>query len=62
MTEAEPLAEPDDDEADPVGRVRHPQRRGLLAPRRRRVDVVADVRRYPGSRRHPHFASTELAG
>jgi len=25
------------------------------------VDAVADVRRYPGSRRHPHFASAEMA-
>lgn len=26
------------------------------------VDAVADVRRYPGSRRHPHIASEALAG
>lgn len=25
------------------------------------VEVVVDVRRYPGSRRHPHFASEEMA-
>jgi uncharacterized protein (DUF488 family) len=26
------------------------------------VDVVVDVRRYPGSRRHPHFGSEAMAG
>jgi len=26
-----------------------------------RVDAIADVRRFPGSRRHPHFARDELA-
>jgi uncharacterized protein (DUF488 family) len=25
------------------------------------IELVVDVRRYPGSRRHPHFASTEMA-
>jgi len=25
------------------------------------VELVADVRRFPGSRRHPHFASAALA-
>ena len=26
------------------------------------VEVVVDVRRYPGSRRHPHFGSKAMAG
>jgi uncharacterized protein (DUF488 family) len=26
------------------------------------IELIVDVRRYPGSRRHPHFASTEMAG
>jgi uncharacterized protein (DUF488 family) len=26
------------------------------------VDVVVDVRRYPGSHRHPHFVKTEMTG
>jgi uncharacterized protein (DUF488 family) len=27
-----------------------------------RIEAIADVRRFPGSRRHPHFASDALAG
>ncbi|MBP6365992.1 MAG: DUF488 domain-containing protein [Nitrosomonas sp.] len=26
-----------------------------------RIEAIADVRRFPGSRRHPHFSSSELA-
>ena len=26
-----------------------------------RIEAIADVRRFPGSRRHPHFASEALA-
>ncbi len=26
------------------------------------IGVVVDVRRFPGSRRHPHFAREEMAG
>ncbi|MHB1059145.1 MAG: DUF488 domain-containing protein [Rhodanobacter sp.] len=32
---------------------------GLLAEYR--IEAIADVRRFPGSRRHPHFASDALA-
>ena len=32
---------------------------GLLADYR--IEAIADVRRFPGSRRHPHFASEALA-
>jgi uncharacterized protein (DUF488 family) len=32
---------------------------GLL--REYRIEAIADVRRFPGSRRHPHFARDELA-
>src|SRR5574337_265213 len=27
-----------------------------------RIQAIADVRRFPGSRRHPHFASAAMAG
>jgi uncharacterized protein (DUF488 family) len=30
--------------------------------RRAGVEVVVDIRRFPGSRRNPHFASDEMAG
>jgi uncharacterized protein (DUF488 family) len=33
----------------------------LARLRRHRIDAIADVRRYPGSRRHPHFAADALA-
>ena len=33
----------------------------LARLRRHRIEAIADVRRYPGSRRHPHFAADALA-
>jgi uncharacterized protein (DUF488 family) len=33
----------------------------LALVRQARIDVVVDVRRFPGSRRHPHFGTDQMA-
>lgn len=44
-----------------VGHSTHPPERFLHLLRRHGVEALADVRRYPGSRRHPHFGAERLA-
>ncbi|TMM02936.1 MAG: DUF488 domain-containing protein [Actinobacteria bacterium] len=44
-----------------VGHSTHPLDAFLALVSGAGVEVVADVRRHPGSRRHPHFASEALA-
>jgi uncharacterized protein (DUF488 family) len=43
-----------------IGHSTHEAGRFLELLRRHRVEVVADVRRYPSSRRHPQFNAPEL--
>jgi uncharacterized protein (DUF488 family) len=43
-----------------IGHSTHPLERFVALLRRRRVGLLCDVRRYPGSRRHPHFSADAL--
>jgi uncharacterized protein (DUF488 family) len=45
-----------------VGHSNHEERAFLDLLRGAGVELIADVRRYPGSRRQPHFERTALAG
>lgn len=45
-----------------VGHSTHPIGDFLSLLRDGGVEAIADVRRYPGSRRHPHFGADALAG
>jgi uncharacterized protein (DUF488 family) len=44
-----------------VGHSTHPIERFLALLKEARVEAVADVRRFPGSRRHPQFGAEALA-
>lgn len=44
-----------------IGHSNQPLQRFLDALAAQRIAVVADVRRYPASRRHPHFGQDQLA-
>ena|SRR5919108_4909570 len=50
----------DADQIFTVGHSTHPLERFLALLRRHGVRIVADIRRYPGSRRHPHFDAEHL--
>ena len=43
-----------------IGHSTHPAERFVGLLRRAGVEALADVRRYPGSRRHPHFNADAL--
>lgn len=45
-----------------VGHSTHPKDEFVEILARHGIEAVADVRRYPGSRRHPHFSPGPLAG
>ena len=45
-----------------VGHSNHEEQEFVELLRATGVDLIADVRRYPGSRRQPHFERTALAG
>jgi uncharacterized protein (DUF488 family) len=45
-----------------IGHSTHPIGRFLELLRRHGIEVLADVRRFPGSRRHPQFGAEALAG
>lgn len=44
-----------------VGHSNHSAEKFLSILRAHRIEVVADVRRFPGSRKHPHFGGEALA-
>jgi len=48
-------------EAFPIGHSTHPVERFLKLLGAHRITAVADVRRHPGSRRHPQFGAEALA-
>src|SRR5215218_5247856 len=45
-----------------VGHSNHDEQEFVQLLRGAGVELIADVRRYPGSRRQPHFERTALAG
>ncbi len=45
-----------------IGHSSHPAETFLGILERHRIGMIADVRRFPGSRAHPHFGSEALAG
>jgi uncharacterized protein (DUF488 family) len=56
------MAKPDDsDEILTVGHSNHEEGEFLELVRGAGIELIADVRRYPGSRRQPHFERTALA-
>jgi uncharacterized protein (DUF488 family) len=44
-----------------IGHSNHPLERFIELLARHRIEVLADIRRFPGSRKHPHFNRESLA-
>src|SRR5262249_27235405 len=44
-----------------IGHSNHPPERFLALLARHEVEALADIRRFPGSRKHPHFNRDNLA-
>src|SRR6516165_3874939 len=44
-----------------IGHSTHPLERFLDLLAAHQVEVLVDIRRFPGSRKHPHFGSASLA-
>jgi uncharacterized protein (DUF488 family) len=44
-----------------IGHSNHPLDRFLSLLARHKVEALADIRRFPGSRKHPHFHRDNLA-
>jgi uncharacterized protein (DUF488 family) len=55
-------AMPDQLQVFTIGHSNHPIDRFLALLQQHRIEALADIRRFPGSRKHPHFSRDALAG